>query len=149
MPSTSRTNIPTDANEGFVTETIRLFGSFSRHFQALFSLAGSETKEALGLYVRLVVMLGAALVFLFLFYIFFLLAAAFAVAWLFGWAWVWITLGFAVFHLLVAVFCATHVKKHFSTPIFTTTSEEIRKDLALLSKNDDPALAHMNNPALR
>lgn len=130
---------PEVEQEGFFTESIRFFGSFSRHFQALFALAGMETKEAVGLYVRLIVMLLAALLFVLLGYILLLLTVAFLIAMFTPIAWVWIALGFAVFHFLVAFLCATHVKKHFATPVFQTTSAEIRKDLALLGRNDATA----------
>ncbi len=99
-----------------------------------------ETKEAVGLYVRLIVMLLAALLFVLLGWILLLLTIAFLIAMFTSIAWVWIALGFTLFHFLVAILCATHVKKHFSTPVFQTTSAEIRKDLELLGRNDDPAL---------
>lgn len=123
-------------NQGLVTEAIRFFGSFSRHIQALAGLAGSETKEALGLYVRLAVMLVGALVFALFAYIFFLLTVAFGIALLFKISWVWIALGLTLLHALVAFVCANHVKTHFRTPIFTTTSAELRKDFAALGKNE-------------
>ncbi len=129
----------TDAHQGFFTEATRFFGSFSRHFSAILSLAGLELKEALGLYVRLVVMLLAALLFALLGYVFFILTVAFAIAWLFGVAWIWIALGFTVFHFLICFLCALHVKKHFRTPVFQTTSSELRKDFALMSGPDVPS----------
>ncbi len=128
-----------DSHQGFFTEALRLFGSFSRHFSAVLSLAGLEAKEAVGLYVRLVVMLLAALVFAFLGYIFLILTTAFAIAWLFSVQWVWIALGFTVFHFLICFLCALHVKTHFRTPVFQTTSSELRKDFALMSGPDAPA----------
>ncbi len=127
---------PAEPESGFVTDCIRLFGSFSRHFSAIFSLAGLEMKEAVGLYVRIIVMLLAALVFLLLGYVFFILTAAFAIAWLFSVAWVWIALGFTVIHFLIAFVCALAAKRHFRTPVFGTTSSEFRKDFQLLSQHD-------------
>jgi uncharacterized membrane protein YqjE len=136
-PDPGATPAPAAAShQGFFSEAVSLFGSFSRHFQAVFSLAGLEAKEAIGLYVRLVVMLVAALLFALLGYVFLILTAAFAIAWLCDVAWIWIALGFAVLHFLVCFLCALHVKKHFRTPVFQTTSSELRKDFALLSAPD-------------
>ncbi len=117
---------------GIVPDGLRMFGSFVRHFQALGALAGAEGRDALGLYVRLGVMLLAALLFSGVAYFSILFFIAFAIAALFGVAWIWITLGLAVFHLLIAVLCATHVRAHFRTPVFSMTGAEIKKDLAAL-----------------
>ncbi len=104
--------------------------------QALASLAGHEGKSAIALYVRLIVMLIAALLFAGLGYIFVLLTVAFAVGLLFGISWVWIALGLAVFHLLIAFICANHVRTHYRTPVFATTAAEIRKDIASIARKD-------------
>lgn len=113
---------------GAVAEVLRLFGSCMRHLQALAGLAAEEGRDAVALYVRLAIMLGAALVLGAFGYIFVLLTIAFAVEMLFGLSWVWILLALAVLHLLVAFLCALHVRTHFRTPVFRSTAEEIRKD---------------------
>ncbi len=135
--SGATTSSASNPHQGFFTEATRLFGSFSRHFEAIFSLAGLEAKEAIGLYVRLVVMLLAALVFALIGYVFLILTLAFAIAWLFNVAWIWIALGFTVFHFVICFLCALHVKTHFRTPVFQTTSSELRKDFALMSGPDE------------
>ncbi len=121
---------------GIAAGGLRMFGSLVRHFQALGALAGAEGRDALALYVRLGVMLLAALLFVGVAYFSLLFFIAFAIAALFGVAWIWITLGLAVFHLVIAVWCATHVRAHFRTPVFSLTGEEIKKDLAALRGSD-------------
>lgn len=127
---------PPPGSGGIVPDGLRMFGSFVRHFQALGALAGAEGRDALGLYVRLGVMLLAALIFVGVAYFSLLFFIAFAIAALFGVAWIWITLGLAVFHLVIALFCASHVRAHFRTPVFSLTGEEIKKDLAALRGSD-------------
>lgn len=121
---------------GIVPDGLRLVGSIVRHLQSLGALAGAESRDAVALYVRLAIMLGAAVVFMGIAYFSMLFFLAFAIAALFGIAWVWITLGLALFHLLIAFLCALHVKTHFRTPVFSVTGAEIRKDLASLRNMD-------------
>jgi len=117
---------------GILPDGLRLVGSLVRHIQALGAVAGAEGRDAVALYVRLAVMLVAALLFLAVAYFSILFFLAFAVSALFGVSWIWITLGLALFHLLIAFWCATHVRSHFRTPVFSVTGSEIRKDLAAL-----------------
>jgi len=123
---------------GISAEALRLFGSLTRHLQSLLALAGLEGREALALYVRLAIVLGAALFFAAFGYIFVLLSVAFALEKLFHVEWLWIALGFAVFHLLLAFVGGLYVKKYFRTPVFRATAEEIRKDAAALRGNASP-----------
>jgi len=119
-----------------LAELLSFAGSFGRHLQALLALAGQESKEAAGLYLRLLVMLGAALVFAVLGYVFLLLFLAFLLAMVFGIDWIWIALGFAILHLIVTAVCALHVKKHLSSPVFTATAEELKRDFDSLKRFD-------------
>ncbi len=117
------------AQRGFVGELLSLWGSGGRHICAIIELAGLEGREALALYLRLAVMLFAAVVFLVFGYLLILLFVAFLAALLFGVSWLWISLGLALLHFLVAFLCASHVRRHMRAPVFTSTSAEIRKDL--------------------
>ncbi len=121
------------APRGLIAELLSLVGSFGRHLDSLGALAGEEAREAGVLYLRLAVMLAAALFFAAFGYILFLLFAAFLIATVFHVDWIWILLGFTVLHALVAVLCATHVKTHFRTPVFPATKEELRRDLNVLT----------------
>lgn len=119
-------------------ELLSLVGSFGRHLDSLGALAGEEAREAGALYLRLAVMLGAALFFAAFGYILLLLFVAFLIATVFHVLWIWILLGFTVLHLLVAFLCASHVKNHFRTPVFAATKSELRRDLEELTGAGKP-----------
>jgi uncharacterized membrane protein YqjE len=123
---------PPSGSRGLVGELLSLWGSFGRHIQALIELAGLEGKEAAALYLRLAVMLGAAVLFLFLGYVFALLFIVFALNALFGFPWIWVVLALAVLHFAVCLICATHVKNHLRSPVFPATAAELRKDFETL-----------------
>ena len=120
---------------GIAAEAMRLFGSLTHHLQSLAALAGFEGREAVALYVRVAIALGAGLFLSAFGYIFVLLFLAFAIAALFHVEWIWISLGFALLHLLGALIAGLYVKNHYRTPVFRGTSEEIRKDVAALRGN--------------
>ena len=123
---------------GLVDELLSLIGSLGRHVQALGALAGEEAGEAAALYVRLAVLVAAALFFAAFGYIIFLIFVAFLIAAVFHVAWIWILLGLAVLHLLAFLLCAGHVWRHWRTPVFTATRGEVARDLELLSSRRTP-----------
>ena len=114
---------------GLIDGLLSLFGSFGQYFEAIGALAGEEAREATAVFLRLAVMLAAALFFAAFGYVLLLLFAAFLIATLFHVSWIWILLGFTVLHFLVAVVCAFHVKNHWRTPVFPATRSEISRDL--------------------
>lgn len=118
-----------------MVEILSLWGSAGRHIQALVELAGLEGREALALYLRLAVMLVAALIFLVFGYVLILLFFAFLIAHLFGISWIWITLALALIHFLVTFLCATHVRTHMRSPVFAATSAELRRDFEALKSS--------------
>lgn len=117
---------------GFAEEILSLLGSLGRHFSAVTALAGEEAREAAELYIRLAVVLGAALLFAAFGYALFLFFVTFALAFLLGVPWAWVLLGLALLHFVIAGLCAFHVKTHWQTPIFTATKTEIGRDLDAL-----------------
>lgn len=123
---------PPAPSTGIAAEAMRLFGSLTQHLQSLAALAGLEGREAAALYVRIAIVLGAALGAAAFAYVFLLLFAAFAIEKYLHGEWIWITLGLGIFHLLAAVIAAAYVKRACRTPIFRGTAEEIRKDVASL-----------------
>ncbi len=125
---------PPEASRGALAELLSFAGSSGRHLQALLALAGHESKEAALLYLRLVIMLAASLVFVVLGYVFLLLFVAFLLETVFGINWIWITLGFAVLHFIATAICALHVKNHIPTPVFTATAEELKRDFDALKR---------------
>ena len=127
-----------DEPRGLFGEFMSLIGSVARYFQALGALAGEESKEALALGMRLLVMLLAALFFATFGYVLLVIAVAFFAAHILGISWLWILGGFTALHLILAYVCATHVRKHRHTPIFDATRREIAADLETLRKNPKP-----------
>ena len=115
-----------------VDVSLSLLGSFGRYFESIGALAGEEAREAAELFLRLAVMLAAALFFAAFGYILLLLFTAFLIAGVFQVAWIWILLGLTVLHILVAVVCAFHVKNHWRTPVFAATRSELSRDLDAL-----------------
>ncbi|HEY8904065.1 MAG TPA: phage holin family protein [Chthoniobacterales bacterium] len=128
------------APEGITAEALRLFGSITRHLQGLAALAGVEGREAATLYLRILIVLGAALFFAAFGYVFVLLFVAFACDRLWHIDWLWISLGFAVLHLLGTAAGLLYIKKQSRTPIFRGTAEEIRKDVAAMRGNATPLI---------
>lgn len=124
---------------GLAANVLSLGGSLGRHVQALVELAGVESREALALYLRLAVMLGAALIFLVFGYVLLLLFISFLFAAVFGIPWVWISLALALIHFLVAFICANHVRCHMRSPVFEATRAELRKDFEQLKKTPPPS----------
>ncbi len=123
-------------SRGLFTGLLSLFGSFGRYFAALGALAGEEAHAAAALYLRLAIMLGAAIFFAAFGYILLLLFVAFLLAMVFHVGWIWILLGLTLLHLVVAFVCALHVKTHWRTPIFATTRAEILRDLQAMKSGD-------------
>jgi uncharacterized membrane protein YqjE len=129
---------PVPGRRGLIDVLLSLVGSFGRYFEAISALAGEEAREAGALYLRLAIMLAAALFFAAFGYILLLLFAAFLIAMVFHVSWIWILLGFTVLHLVVAFVCATHVKNHWRTPVFSATKSELSRDLNALSGGRNP-----------
>ncbi len=126
-----------EPNRGVLAEALNFLSSFGEHLQALVALAGLESREAAGVYVRALIALGAALILLIFGYLLTLLFVAFAVAMIFKIEWIWISLGLAVLHFIGAAGCAFYLKARFKSPVFTATSAELQRDLAAL-KNFKP-----------
>ncbi len=126
------------APRGLLAELMSLLGSISRHVQALGALAGEESREALALAVRLLVMLIAALFFAALGYILLVFAVAFFAAFVLGISWIWILAAFTLLHGILAYLCARHVRDHSRTPLFEATRFEIARDLESLRNRSEP-----------
>jgi uncharacterized membrane protein YqjE len=117
---------------GLSAEVLRLFGSFTRHLQALVALAGLEGREAATTYARGAIALGVTLFFAAFGYVFLLLTVAFALDHFAHIDWVWIALGIGVLHVIGAVAAGAFARKSFAVPVFRGTAEEIRRDVAAL-----------------
>jgi len=126
-----------ESNRGIFAEFLNFFSSFGEHIQALVALAGLESREAAGIYIRALIALGAALVCLVFGYLLSLIFIAFALEALFHWRWIWITMGLAVVHFAGVAGCILYLKSRLKSPVFTATSAELQRDFAAL-KNYRP-----------
>lgn len=126
-----------EPNRGVLAELLNFLSSFGEHLQALVALAGLESREAAGVYVRALIALVVALILLVFGYLLALLFVAFAVAHLFAVAWIWIALGLAVLHFLGVAGCVFYLKTKLKSPVFTATSAELQRDFTAL-KNFKP-----------
>ncbi len=126
-----------EPNRGVAAELLKFLSSFGEHLQALFALAGLESREAAGVYVRALIALGVALILLIFGYLLTLIFVAFAVAHLFRMDWIWISLGLGILHFLGVAACLVYLKTKLKSPVFTATSAELQRDFAAL-KNFKP-----------
>ncbi len=124
-----------EAPSGLVAEVTSFFGTFGRHVQSLLSLASLESKEAAGLYLRVVIAVVAGLVALLFGYLLALIFLAFLIATIFHWDWIWILLGFTVLHFGAVAFCAFYVRQRIRQPVFTETAAEFRKDFDAMANS--------------
>lgn len=113
---------------------MRLTGSCMQHLQSLGALAELEAKEAAFHFLRIAVMVGAALFFAAFGYVFLLLFVAFVIAALAGVSWIWISLGIALLHFLLMLLAASYVKRNWKQPIFQTLAAELKKDAAAMAQ---------------
>jgi uncharacterized membrane protein YqjE len=118
-----------------MAEILSLIGSSGRYLQAILALAGEESREAMALYTRLLVMLAAALFFAALGYILLVIAVVFLAAHFLGLSWLWIFSALTILHGLAAYLCARYVRDYSCSPILTMTRREIASDLEALQKN--------------
>ena len=121
-------------SRGLVAELLGLFSTLGRHVQGLLALAGVEAKEAAGVYLRVAIAVVVALVLSLFAYLLLLLFVAFLLATVFGWSWMWITLGLGVLHLIGVTVCAFYAKGWLRSPVFSSTSAELRKDFSALKE---------------
>ena len=123
---------------GLFEEILSLLGSVASYFQNLAALAGEESKEALALGLRVVLLLLVALFFAGFGYALLAIAVAFFAAHFLGVSWFWILWGFTVLHFLVTFVCLNRIKALSRTKLFETTRREITADIEALRKEKRP-----------
>ncbi len=126
-----RSSVP----RGLMAEILSLIGSSGRYLQAILALAGEESREALALYTRLLVMLAAAFFFAALGYILLVCVVVFLAAQVLGFSLLAVFSALTIVHGLAAILCAKHVRDYSRSPLFTMTRREISRDLEALQKN--------------
>ena len=126
-----------ESNRGILAELLNFLSSFGEHIQSLVALAGLESREAAGIYIRALIAVVIALVLLLFGYLLALIFVAFALAALCHWDWIWISLGLAVLHFAGVAGCLLYLQARLKSPVFTATSTELKRDFAAL-KNYKP-----------
>lgn len=117
-----------EAGGGIAAELSRLAGAIGSHCQALAALASLEGKEAAWHYLRIVIAIGAGLVFAVFAYLLLLLFVAFLAATIFHLSWIWICLGLGLLHVAGVACCALYAKSRLRRSVFTATAAELRRD---------------------
>jgi uncharacterized membrane protein YqjE len=123
---------------GLFEEILSLLGSVASYFQNLAALAGEESKEALALGLRVVLLLLVALFFAGFGYALLVIAVAFFAAHFLGVSWFWILWGFTVLHFIVTFVCFNRIKALCRTKLFESTRREITADIEALRKEKRP-----------
>ncbi len=120
-------------NEGFVDHLRTLASSLIAYLSARAQLAGIESREAAAHYLKILLLLGVALLGLVFGYIFLCLSVVFILHLLLNIQWVWILLGAALLHLAVAAVAILIAKAKFPKAVFTATIAEFKKDQTWLN----------------
>ncbi|MEI8341031.1 MAG: phage holin family protein [Verrucomicrobiota bacterium] len=108
------------------------------YFQARFHLAGIESREAAGHYLKILLWLAAGIAAVAFGYVFFCCALVFILAQLLNVSWMWIMLGLGLAHFAAAVVCAVIIRDKFPKPMFEATLNEFKKDQEWLTPPSKP-----------
>ena len=120
---------------------VALLNGLAEFVSSRLSLAAQESKTALVNVLILVGCLVCALVMLAFGYVFLLVSAIFGIAHTAGISWVWIAFGAAGLHLVLAVVCLVIARMRLRTPMFESTSAELKKDREWLKNLDRKSLS--------
>ena len=115
-------------DEGFFEHLRSLTASLAGYLGARLQLAGVESKEAFGHYLKIILWVAAAVVVATFGYLLLCVAGVFLIARLIHVEWVWVMLACAVLHFALAFWCVSIVRRKFGVPMFGATINEFRKD---------------------
>ncbi len=121
---------PAGGNAGVVRQARAFLAACAQYAAARLKLASLEGKEATGHLLKLLLLLGAALIFAVFAWLFLCLGAVFVIAKIFGGdhAWLWASLAMAGAHFVGALVLALALKSKLNTSLFPLTTEELKKD---------------------
>jgi len=112
------------------------------YLHARLMLAGMEGKEALGVFVRTIVLLLFALLLLGFGYAFLWVGLVAALAGIFNIPWSWLVIGAGVLHLLLALIGIWRIGRLWRKPLFKATMEEFQKESRWLGHEPKPQYPH-------
>ncbi|MDP9291741.1 MAG: phage holin family protein [Verrucomicrobiota bacterium] len=118
---------------GLMAHLREMGAAFSQYFRARIELAGIESKEALGHYLKMAALLAGAAFLLLFGYAFLVLTLVFAIQLLLHVRWIWVLLGATIIHIGGALVCVLIAKAKFAMPVFKETLTEFKKDQEWLS----------------
>ena len=113
-----------------------LAASVAAYLAARLQLAGLESREAAGHYLKVAVLLAAAFFGVIFGYIFLWLAIVFIIHDLLHVSWIWVLLGVAVLHFLIAAAAVIIAKMKLPKAVFAATIAEFKKDQTWLNTPD-------------
>ena len=121
---------PAEENSGVVRQARAFLAACAQYAAARLKLVSLEGKEATAHVLKLLFLLGVALVFAVFAWLFLCLATVFVIAKVFGGgnAWLWASLAMAGAHFAAALVLALGLKSKLNTPLFPVTTEELKKD---------------------
>lgn len=111
-----------------------LLSALLEYFQARLQLAGIESREAFGHYLKALLWVILALLGIVFGYVFFIAGAVFLLAHLLSAPWYWIMLGCGLLHLILAGVCVTVARRLLATPMFSGTLAEFTRDREWLKR---------------
>lgn len=121
---------PAGENSGVVRQVRAFLAACAQYAAARLKLASLEGREATGHVLKLLLLLGVALVFAVFAWLFLCLGAVFVIAEIFGGenAWLWASLAMAGAHFVAALVLALALKSKLNISLFPLTTEELKKD---------------------
>ena len=119
---------------GLSGHLLSLLASLSGYFRARAELAGIEGKEAAAVYLKVAVVLIAAIGLLAFGYAFLWIGIVALLSTFLYVHWGWLVLGVALLHLVGCAGCALAIVRLWKKPVFTGTLAEFRKDQEWLSR---------------
>ena len=130
MPEPKSEDVDGTGETGFFAHFAGLLAAKLAYLRARLELAGIEAREAAVHYAIILGLAIGALIVLVFGYLFLVIALVFLVAALLGTAhaWIWVLLGAALLHLLGAAILAWIAKAKLSSPMFTASLNELKKD---------------------
>lgn len=131
VPTTSGEQTPD--KEGWIDYLRALAASVAAYLAARLQLAGMESREAAGHYLKILVLLAAAFLGIVFGYAFLCLSGVFILHRLLKIDWIWILLGVALLHLAAAAAALLVAKMKLPKPVFTATIAEFKKDQTWLN----------------
>lgn len=129
---------------GFFESVSQYLGSAADYCGARMSLFGIEFKEAAGNYIKLVILVVTAVMFLVFGLVFLVVFLMFAIQRLTNLDWLWILGGFFLVSLGAMAGCLILAWSRLKTKVLAQTIEEFKKDKQWLASKPIPSSASVN-----